>query len=75
MYKIAQSERPLKLLKISTRFRILQSMPDPVDESLSIHLEHIVHLPNTRRCKGLLVHMNVAIVGAAIRCVHVQIHL
>jgi hypothetical protein len=33
------------------------SMLDPADESLGIHLEHIVHLPDTLRRKCLLVHM------------------
>jgi hypothetical protein len=50
-------------------------MLDPADESLGIHLEHIVHLPDTLRRKCLLVHMNVSIVGATIRCVHIQIYL
>lgn len=41
-------------------------MLDPVRELLGIHFEYIIHLPNTLRRKCLLVHVNVAVVGAAI---------
>ena len=66
IYKRAQSDGPLNLLQICTRFGILQGMLDPADESFSIHLEHVVHLPDTLRRECLLVHMDISIAGAAI---------
>jgi hypothetical protein len=54
------------LLEIGTRLGILQSMLYPVLELFSIHLKHIVHLPDTLGRKRLLVHMDISIVGAAI---------
>jgi hypothetical protein len=50
-------------------------MLNPADELLTIHLEDIVHLPDTLGRKCLLVHMDVSIAGTAIRCVHIQIYL
>lgn len=62
------------LLQIRTRLWILQSMLNPLLESIGINLKDIVHLADSLRCESLLVNMDIAIIGASVGGIHIQEH-
>ena len=49
-------------------------MHDPLFQSVAIHLKDIVYLADAWRSECLLIDMNIAIIGASIGCIHVEIN-
>ena len=66
--------KPHSLIQVGTRLGILESMLDPLLQSVLINLEDKVDFPDTSRCESLLVDVNVTIVGTTIRGIHIKVN-
>lgn len=65
---------PFLFLQIRASLWILQSVLNPILQLVGINLKDVVHLANTTGSECLLVDVDVAIIGASIGSVHIEVH-